>query len=214
MAGENYEPDWNSWLLVRAWTIEEAVALSLNVDPRRLLAWKMSKTRTQPTEIAKFEDRVYWVKKWGLRDPNGIAAAVQGWPPTICPREFVQHAKDVNWELPAPLLPLIAADVDAHGSDEQNGTDASQITARPSGISETAKGRLQYGSYLNDWLALQDLRVLQKVGADATAREFWFHCHDEKPEISLPARWRSIVGSVEKHIRARLQRSRTSIKGH
>jgi hypothetical protein len=144
MAAESYEPDWGAWLLVRAYTLEEAVALSLNVDPRRLLAWKMSKARNQRTGIAKFEDRIYWVEKWGLRDPNGIAAAIEGWTPKIYPREFVQHAKDANWELPDPLLTLIAADagegtvVVAEGPDEKDGTDASQTTLRPLGISETA----------------------------------------------------------------------------
>jgi hypothetical protein len=144
MAEENYEPDWNGWLLVTDVIVEAAVALSLNVDPRRLLAWQMLKNRTQPAEIIKFQDRVYWVEQWKLRGPNWVRENYEGGTRTIYLREFAQRAKAARWKVPPPLLTLIEAEngdraeTQLKTPSEEEKVESRQAPERPAKISDKA----------------------------------------------------------------------------
>ena len=106
MAVGNYEPDWGSWLLMPDLPIEAAVALSLNVDPDKLLVWTM---RAPVTDRAEFQRRVSWAERWPLHGPNDIRFGYEGGTRTIYLRDFVEMASAARWKLPAPLLRLATA---------------------------------------------------------------------------------------------------------
>jgi hypothetical protein len=104
MGAASDEPNWPEWLLYREVTIETAVALSLNVDPDRLLVWR--RLRASSAESAEFDRRVSRVTGWPLRRPNWVAEGVEGHAPRIHLLEFVQYAVKAEWPIPAPLKSL------------------------------------------------------------------------------------------------------------
>jgi hypothetical protein len=149
---ETYDPDWSGWLLITEVTVEDAVALTLNVDPDRRFDWEK---RASMAERAEFERRVFWLKKWPLRplgffsQPSVDCVDAGGFGPLVLAEirkfylpEVLHFAKKGGWELPAPLLRLIEvqtgdrtkAPIEASVEDEP--ARRRQVPNRP--FSETA----------------------------------------------------------------------------
>ncbi len=107
MAAAHYAPDWRGWRLVCAVTIEQAVALSMGIDPGLLHSWKFWAHRNA---LVEFENRRSMARRWGLRGPFSIAAHYEGREQTIYLRAFVRYAISAGWDLPAALAELAPRD--------------------------------------------------------------------------------------------------------
>ncbi len=114
MALSNRAPDWNWWRHVPTVTLHEAVALSLNIDPKQL---RRAGTRaliagTQFDEGPEFERRLALAKRClgdTLLGPvNQSAVRYYDEAAAVRLRDFAAWARSVEWQIPQELAQLAA----------------------------------------------------------------------------------------------------------
>jgi hypothetical protein len=154
-----YEPDWRGWLLITEVTVEDAVALTLNVNPDKRVDWEEHASAAQRSEFAR---RVYWLNKWPFRHTRFVREPLRGCVDAggfgslalVEIRKFhlpevVHFAKKAGWEVPAPLRRL---------DEEENGgrpkaplamLKDDDETDRPPKLSNTAWKRFEIARGFN-----------------------------------------------------------------
>jgi len=114
-------PNWSFWRQVPTWTVFEAVALSLNIDPKKLDTHPshgragIAVQHIPPPEFhARLELALRCVGAT-LQATNAEAVELRNAEPKVTPLAFVTWAKGLNWPMPGILYDLGAA-ADDHSS--------------------------------------------------------------------------------------------------
>jgi hypothetical protein len=111
-------PDWGWWRHVPTVALHEAVALTLNIDPKQL---RRASTRNllagrQFEEGPEFEMRLALAKRClgdTLPGPlNSVSLDFEGGTATVRLREFAKWALSVEWHIPPELTRLLTDDRD------------------------------------------------------------------------------------------------------
>jgi hypothetical protein len=104
-------PDWGFWRHVPNVTLPEGVALSLNIDPRRLrpnrYSWRAGQARFD--EGPEFENRLLLAQRClgdTLPALNAVASGYLGYDPLVILRHFSAWASSVGWQIPHELASL------------------------------------------------------------------------------------------------------------
>jgi hypothetical protein len=123
MEKPNRAPDWRIWKHLSKVRLHEAVALSLNIDPKRL-DWTPDpfSGRRRFNEGREFDNRM-WLAVRCLGDTlpspeNGWAVHWDDADPTVRLKDFAAWAVSVGWALPAELGGLAAVTQSAVASLE------------------------------------------------------------------------------------------------
>jgi len=99
-------PPWTIWKNISQLKVFEAVALSLNIDPRKLRrnshGWMAGKRLFN--EGQEFNDRLFTVER-NLAEisVNSVAVGYEGQEPLVPLDGFVRWALRIGWSLPAEL---------------------------------------------------------------------------------------------------------------
>lgn len=105
------EPNWSKWQNVLEIKLWEAVALSLNIEPKKIIDHPY-RNRHGFADIQEFEDRMF-VAKGNLGQGKRLTAVTNLVSPadTLIPiPKFVAWALSIQWELPPQLANLASND--------------------------------------------------------------------------------------------------------
>ncbi len=117
-------PDWHIWKHVSTAKLWECVALSLDIEPRKVRhhpqAWMTGGPGRPPVpvfcEAQSFNNRWFLARRelgTTLAGPVNPVESARGVDPVVNLATFVKWARSVDWEMPPELLEL--------ASDEQSG---------------------------------------------------------------------------------------------
>ncbi len=172
--GQNRVPNWTIWKHIPDVKAFEAVALSLNIDPKKLghnpRSWMAGKRLFEEGE--EFQERLFAVdrnlKTIGIRNFAGVRYFDED--PMIRLRAFAVWAVSIGWSLPSELVELgngasgAPSSAEAAETEEKSSEPAGAKPEPPLRISETSRpgakgigrsGRKKGSGSIDDTEALQ-----------------------------------------------------------
>lgn len=160
-AHSDRRPNWNKWMHVVDVAVWEAVALSLDIDPERVVRATGAEVGFAVfRESLEFEERLFVaVRHLGIGKRLSIVSPGTQNPPldaTIDLKEFVAWAPTIPWRLPVTLVRFF-------GDDDPNYVPQSDPYWDPEPASSTVASGWPWGDY--------DTNLLRLLAA--AVRRFW-----------------------------------------
>jgi len=160
-AQSDRRPNWNKWTHVKDVAVWEAVALSLDIDPEKVVRTSSAEAGFAAfRESLEFEERLFvTVRHLGVNRRLSIVSQGTQDPPldaTIDLKEFVAWAPAIRWRLPAALVTFFGDDDPGYVPTYDPYWDSERA-------SRTASSGWPWGEY--------DTHLLRLLAA--TVRKFW-----------------------------------------